>query len=91
MGALTLGLAVPASAEDEPASDVGSTLSDLTNDSTSPATDVLVDVAQVPTDSTGETAIDATVAGIDVIVPTDPSDPRSRGVGLGGWPIGVAG
>lgn len=75
VGTLTLGLAFPASAEDGPSGDAGSALSDLTSSSTSPATDVLSDVAQVPTDSSGETAIDANVAGIDVTVPTDPSDP----------------
>lgn len=77
VGALTLGLAVPANAEDDPSGDVGAALSQLTADSNSPATDVLSDVAQVTTDSTGDTAIDATVAGIDVTVPTDPSDPIS--------------
>lgn len=62
VGALTIALAVPANAEDNPSVDTGSILSQLTSDSTSPATDVLSDVAQVPTDSAGQTAPTATGA-----------------------------
>lgn len=54
VGVLTLGLAVPANAEDEPSGDIGSALLEVTSDSSSPATDVLSDVADVPTDATGD-------------------------------------
>jgi hypothetical protein len=77
VGVLILGLAVPAHAEDEPSSDVVSVLSDITSESTSPITDVLENVAQVATDSVGDTAIDADIGGVNISVPTDPSDPVS--------------
>lgn len=77
VGALILGLAVPAHAEDDPSVDAGSALSVSTSASSLPTTEVLSNVAQVPTDSSGDTAIDATVGGVDIKVPTDPSNPVS--------------
>jgi len=74
---LTFGLAVPAHAEEGAGAEVGSVLSDITSESTSAVTDVLENVAQVATDSVGDTAIDAEIGGVSINVPTDPSSPVS--------------
>ncbi|PDQ34784.1 MAG: hypothetical protein B5766_09340 [Candidatus Lumbricidophila eiseniae] len=74
-GALALGVTSPAGAEEELKTETGSVLAEVTSKSTSRATEVLNGVANVSTDSTGDAAIDATVAGTDLIIPTDPSDP----------------
>jgi hypothetical protein len=49
----------------------------LTAEASSPATDVLSDVASVTTDTGGGKAIEAAVNDIRVVVPTDPADPVS--------------
>jgi hypothetical protein len=67
----SIGTAV---AEDETGDPLGA-LADVTAESSEPATDVLADVAQVPTTDTGATAVDVSLDGTDVVVPTDPSDP----------------
>lgn len=75
VSALTIGVAVPVYADVQPVDDAGSALSDVTNGPGAADTDVLARLADVSTDTIGAAAIDATVAGIDVTVPTDPSDP----------------
>ena len=68
---------MPAHAEEEPDGGAGSILSKVTSESTSPATDILENVAQVATVSVGDTAIDAVIDGASINVPTDPSRPVS--------------
>lgn len=75
VGALTFGLFVPAYADEPTGNDIASALEAVTADSSTPGSEVLDDVAEVATDSGGSTAIDATVDGIEVTIPTDPSFP----------------
>lgn len=77
VGVLTIGFAGPAFAEGQLSSDTGLALSRLTPVSNTQASKVLSDVAPVMVGTSGDTAIDATVAGINVLVPTNPSDPIS--------------
>lgn len=73
-----LSAGVGAAAADDPdMSGQLQALADVTAQSSDPATDVLGNVAQVPTTENGDTAVDATVDGTDIVVPTDPSDPLS--------------
>jgi len=74
VGVLTLGFSVPVNAQDDLAAETLSALEAVTDQAGTSATDVLANVADVVTDSSGDTAIEATVAGVEVIVPTDPSD-----------------
>lgn len=50
-------------------------LTNVTAQSESTTTRVLEDVATVPTDSAGVSAVDTSIQGADVVIPTDLSDP----------------
>ncbi|MDR1431079.1 MAG: DUF2599 domain-containing protein [Propionibacteriaceae bacterium] len=61
--------------------EVAETLTDITNISGSTADElaVLDNVADVPTDLTGDSAIDETINGVELTIPVDPSDPLTLG------------
>lgn len=84
VGAMVLSFAGPVSAEDVPATDPLAALSVVSEASSTPATDLLGGVAAIATDAVGSSAIDATVGGVDVTVPTDPSIPLSIDSGTSG-------
>ncbi|NQX12280.1 hypothetical protein HQQ80_11635 [Microbacteriaceae bacterium VKM Ac-2855] len=71
---LAVGAGTPAAADPVGESTID-VLQDVTDQAASPSETVLDDVANVHTDEVGVSSIDATVAGIDVDVPTDPSRP----------------
>lgn len=73
---MLVSFAVPANAA-EASGDALETLQAVTSDAASSASAVLSDVAAIPTDSSGTTAIDATVNGVDVVIPVDPASPIS--------------
>lgn len=73
---LLMSLAIPAQA-DEAKNDPLSVLEDVTAGSSSAATEVLSDVAGIPTDESGSSAVDAIVNEVRVLIPTDPVDPVS--------------
>jgi hypothetical protein len=69
-------MAAPAHAENSP-SDSLDALASVSAKADTPITDVLSNVAQVPTVDVGVAAIDATVGGVEVTVPSDSSTPVS--------------
>lgn len=76
LASVLVSLAIPAHAA-ETATDPLGALTEVSANADSLTTNVLSNVAKVSTDENGSAAINATVAGVDVTVPTDPTAPIS--------------
>ena len=77
MSALLIGLAAPAGAQDETQINAPIVLRDKFANFVSPANEVFQDVAEVPTGSVGQSAMNVELNGVEISIPTDASKPMS--------------
>lgn len=77
LSALLIGLAAPAGAQDETQINTLAVLEDKFAGFVSPAKEVMWDVAEVPTGSVGQSAINVDLNGVEISIPTDASNPLS--------------